>query len=73
MNPALTDFKRPTNSNCYRRNSVIANLRKTRPDTWPIPVADGWAGAEMHVFIVLDSCAGTDGPMDEQTDGQMLL
>ena len=24
--------------------------RKTRPDTRPIPVTDGWAGAEMRVF-----------------------
>ena len=25
---------------------------RTRPDTRPIPVADGWAGAEMRVFTL---------------------
>ena len=25
-----------------------------------IPVADGWAGAEMHVFALFDSCTPTD-------------
>ena len=27
----------------------------TRPDTRP-PVADGWAGADMRVFLLFDSC-----------------
>ena len=39
----------------------------TRPDTRPIPVADGWAGAEMRVFTLFD------GPTDGRTDGQRLL
>ena len=36
----------------------------TRPDTRPMPVADGWAGAEMRVFALsqLDH-------HDQQTDG----
>ena len=34
-------------------------------DTWPIPVADGWAGADMRVFPLL-TCA--EGPTDRQTD-----
>ena len=29
--------------------------KKTRPDTRP-PVADGWAGAEMRVSSLFDSC-----------------
>ena len=31
-----------------------------------IPVADGWAGADMQVFTLFDSCSPTDG----RTDGQ---
>ena len=42
--------------------------RKTRPDTRP-PVADGWAGAEMRVFPLLDSMV-TDGPTNQWTDGR---
>ena len=48
----------------------------TRPDTRPIPVADGWAGAEMRVFPLFDSSVTdqrTDGPTDGRTDGQSLL
>ena len=36
-----------------------------------IPVADGWAGAEMRVFTLFDSCSWKDGPMDGPTDGPM--
>ena len=43
--------------------------RKTRPDTRPIPVADGWAGAEMRVFTFSNSII-TDRPMDRRTDGR---
>ena len=32
----------------------------TRPDTRPIPVADGWAGAKMRVFTLFDSHSPTD-------------
>ena len=35
----------------------------TRPHTWPIPVVDGWAGAEMHVFPL-----ERDGPTNRRTD-----
>ena len=38
----------------------------TRLDTWPIPVADGWAGAEMRVFTLFNLII-TDG----WTNGQM--
>ena len=41
----------------------------TRPDTWPIPVADGWAGAEMRVFTLSNSIT-TDRPTDGPTDGR---
>ena len=43
--------------------------RKTRPDTRPIPVADGWAGAELRVFTLFDLCSRTNGRTDGQTDG----
>ena len=43
----------------------------TKEDTWPIPVADGWAGAEMRVFALSNSIITdrrTDGPTDQRTD-----
>ena len=30
----------------------ITMAKRTRPDTRPIPVADGWAGAEMRIFAL---------------------
>ena len=44
----------------------------TRPDTRPIPVADGWAGAEMRVFALsqLDHHGPTDLPTNRRTDGR---
>ena len=45
----------------------------TRPDTRPIPVADGWAGAEMRVFPLFDSSVTdqpTNQPTDRRTDGR---
>ena len=47
-------------------------LRKTRPDTRPIPVADRWAGAEMRVFALsqLDHHGPTDRPTNQPTDGR---
>ena len=44
-------------------------FKKTRPDTRPIPVADGWAGAEMRVFPLFDSIT-TDQPPDQPTNGR---
>ena len=47
--------------NKYRQTDQLTNSRfeenfsgtkKTRPDTRPLPDADGWAGAEMHVFAL---------------------
>ena len=49
---------------------------ETRPETRPIPVADGWAGAEMRVLALsqLDYPYGpTDGPTDRRTDGRTKL
>ena len=43
--------------------------KETRPDTRP-PVADGWAGAEVRVFTLFDSCSPTDRPTDGRTDGR---
>ena len=41
--------------------------KETRPDTRPILVADGWAGAEMRVFPLSNSSV-TDQPNDQPTD-----
>ena len=60
---------------CPTKKIEIERL-KTRPDTRPIPVADGWAGAEMRVFPLFDSSVTdqpTDGQTDGRTDGQSLL
>ena len=46
--------------------------RRTRPDTRPIPVADGWAGAEMR-FFALSQLDDLYGPTEGPTDGQSLL
>ena len=43
---------------------------KTRPETRPIPVADGWAGAEMRVFHFSTRAWRTDRPTDQPTDGR---
>ena len=48
---------------------LATKARETRPDTRP-PVADGWAGAEMRVFTLSDSCSSTDRPTDRPTDGR---
>ena len=48
-------------------------LHKTRSDTRPIPVADGWAGAEMCVFAVSQlhhPYGSTNRPTDRPTDGR---
>ena len=50
---------------------------ETRPDTRPIPVAEGWAGAEMRVFTLSNSITMTDeltdGSTDEPMEGKSLL
>ncbi|MEE3023624.1 MAG: hypothetical protein VX367_13630 [SAR324 cluster bacterium] len=49
---------------------------KTRPDTRPIPVADGWAGAELRAFTLSNSITTdrlTNRPTNRPTDGQSLL
>ena len=45
---------------------------ETRPDTLTIPVADGWAGADMRVFTLSNSI-NMDQWTNEPTDGQSLL
>ena len=42
-------------------------LKITRPDTRPIPVANGGAGAKMRVFPLFNSMT-PDGPTDGRTD-----
>ena len=66
------------NSNDYFQKHKTKNKtkqKKTRPDTRPIAVADGWAGAEMRVFPLFDSCSPTDqrtnGLTDRWTNGRM--
>ena len=54
------------------KNAKIKCCYGTRPDTRPIPVADGWAGAEMRGFPLFDSSV-TDRRTDQRTDGQSLL
>ena len=53
-----------TREKTERLSATITRL-KTRPDTRPIQVADGWAGAEMRVshFFTRDY-----GPTDRRTD-----
>ena len=49
---------------------------RTRPDTRPIPVTDGWAGAKMRVFTLSNSITTdqwTDGRTDGPTDGKGLV
>ena len=56
-----------------KNNKGIIEREKTRPDTRPIPVADGWAGAEMRVFLLFNSSVTdrpTDQPTDRPTDGR---
>ena len=55
----------PTDMTSYR--SARTHL-KTRPDTRLIPVADGWAGAEMHVFALSNSITSTDRRTERRTD-----
>ena len=49
------------------RRFKVFSSKQTRSDTRPIPVADGWAGAEMRVFPLFDSSV-TDRPTDGRTD-----
>ena len=43
-------------------------MKKTRPDTRPIPVAHGWAGVEMRVLTLSNSFTMTDGPTNGWTE-----
>ena len=45
-----------TLNNSKMTKNEMKNKNETRLDAWPIPVADGWAGAEMRVFPLFDSC-----------------
>ena len=49
----------------YHDHLQVVMNKVTRPDTRPIPVADGWAGAEMRVFTLSNSIAMTDGRTDK--------
>ena len=54
-------------SKAWRLLPIKLKDKKTRPDTRP-PVSDGWAGADMRVFALFDSCSPTDRPTDGPTD-----
>ena len=72
----LKKTKRPKFNDVAERrtNAKSRVLVTTRPDTRPIPVADGWAlQTEMHIFALSNSITSTDGPTDGPTDGQSLL
>ena len=47
-----------------RKGEKKEKSKETRLDTRPIPVADGWAGAEMRVFPLFVSSV-TDQPTDK--------
>ena len=49
-----------------RLTDRLGGKETTRPDTRPIPVADGWAEAELRVFPLFDSSV-TDRPTDWRT------
>ena len=49
--------------NCDRVNEK-GRKKETRPVTRSIPVVDGWARVEMHIFNLLNLCSRTDGPTD---------
>ena len=53
----------------YPYVTAAGKCKKTRPDTRPIPVADGWAGAKMRVFPLFNSSA-MDQPTNRPTDGR---
>ena len=59
----------PTNQPTDRASYRGALSHLTRPHKRPIPVADGWAGAEMRVFT-LSNWITTDRPTDQPTNGR---
>ena len=67
------DTRQSSRGRLGRSGNAKTARNLTRPDTRPIPVADGWAGAKMHVFPLFDSWSRTDGGTDGRTDGQSLL
>ena len=70
----LGNFRNLSNKAVYTaiQSRLSRSSNATRPDTRPIPVADGWAGAEMRVFTLSNSITTdgqTDGRTDRRTDG----
>ena len=69
--------RQTTQSQVQAAQSLLRNVKdgerlgqtRTRPDTRPIPVADGWAGAEMRVFTLSNSIT-TDRPTNQPTNGR---
>ena len=69
---------------CLRSTNFVVNIwevlncvdlhdYKNKAGYTAIPVADGWAGAEMRVFTLLDLCIPTDQWTDGQTDGRLKV
>ena len=50
-----TDIKNGDIAKRMEAFEIIKGKKRTRPDTQP-PVADGWAGADIRVFLLFDSC-----------------
>ena len=63
-------YRHPYRTRDWKTRVSAPNL--TRPDTRPIPVADGWAGAEMFVFTIFNSM-GPDQRMHGPTGEPSLL
>ena len=57
---------------CYHESNKETNKKreKNQGRIHGNPVADRWAGAEMRVLTLFDSCSRTNGPMDQRTDGR---
>ena len=74
MEEGMTGEKKKRMERRKKRTHIrkIIERKQTRPDTRPISVADGWAGAEMRVFE-LSQLDHPYGPTDRRTDGQSLL
>ena len=54
-----------------QRAAPLLGKQSVLSDTRPIPVADGWAGAEMRVFTLSNSITMTEELTDGSTDGPM--
>ena len=54
-------------------SSRVASPSLNKAGYMAIPVPDGWAGAEIRVFTLFDSCSRPDGPTDGPTKALIEL